>query len=116
MSCFFGLAGRWCGGQNFLALRSKRRFRNSFLNLLFALDGFAARLGKTPAEPLDAARRIDQLLRAREEGMAIRTDVHFDEWNRRVRFELVAAGATRGGFLIVGVYSGLHNEGYGKNK
>ena len=40
----------------------------------FRLDGFAAGFGKTLLEAFDATRRIDKLLRARKERMALRAD------------------------------------------
>src|SRR5438093_13285111 len=80
--------------QDFHLLLSERRFLAFGENeLLFRFDGFAAGFGKALLESFDATRRVDELLPARKEGMAIRTNLKANARLRRARLEGVSAGA-----------------------
>jgi hypothetical protein len=60
-------------------------------------------------EPVNASGGVNQLLTAREEGMAGRADFHADiALVSRPRFERVAAGANHIKFVVSGVNTSLH--------
>src|SRR5271154_65845 len=61
-------------------------------------------------EALDAASRIDQLLLAGEERVAVRADFDAQHvaFDGRARGKSVAAGAVHGYFVIVGMNTGFH--------
>src|SRR5256714_7843487 len=61
-------------------------------------------------EALDPATRVDELLLARVEGMARRTDLNVQLRLRRARVELVPARATDVGDYVVGMDTGLHQH------
>ena len=63
-----------------------------------------------PRETFHASRRVDELLFAREERMALRADFypHQRRFISRARLERAAAGAMDGNFVIIGVDSGFH--------
>src|SRR5216117_1335380 len=60
------------------------------------------------AEPLHAAGRIEQLLLAREEGMAGRADFYVNRGRGRARDKRVTACALDGCPLVFGVNPGFH--------
>src|SRR5690606_16179050 len=60
------------------------------------------------AEALDAAGRVDELLLAGEEGVALRADVHREGLPGRARLDGGAAGAGDGDGLVRGMDVGLH--------
>ena|SRR5258707_11155408 len=72
--------------------------------------GFGRRLlAIAPVESIDAAGRIDQLLLARKERVAGRTDFHVQlALTRRTRLKSLAAGAGHGYFVILRMNSGFH--------
>src|SRR5579872_1959483 len=76
------------------------------LDGLLRLGGLLIFLG----EALDAAGRIDQLLLAGEEGVAVRADFHAQELalHRRSRGERVPAGAMHGDWMVVRMNIRLH--------
>jgi len=76
--------------------------------LLFSLGDL---LREFPLEALNASRRIDQLLLAGEEWVAIRADFDADDisGSRRACIELVAAAAAMDGYrMVIGVNSFFH--------
>src|SRR5215208_7844266 len=66
-------------------------------------------LAVTLVEAVNAAGRVNQLLLAREERMALRADLDVEVvLLRRARLELVAAGAVDVDLVVVGMNSLLH--------
>ncbi len=63
-------------------------------------------------ETLDAARRVDQLLLSREEGVAIGANFNTEHvaLDGRASLEGVSASAVDGYRVIIGVDTGLHNS------
>jgi hypothetical protein len=91
-----------------------RRFFDSGLLFLRTLFGrgnrSVAAFGRVLLfEPVNASGGVNQLLTAREEGMAGRADFHADiALVSRPRFERVAAGANHIKFVVSGVNTSLH--------
>src|SRR3954471_21721648 len=67
-------------------------------------------LGGAALEAIDPATRVDQLLPARVERVAVRADLDVDLGLRRPRRELVAARAAHVSLDVLGVDVGLHRE------
>ena len=67
-------------------------------------------LGVLLAEALNTTRGVDQLLLAREEGVALGADVEMDLVLRRARLERVPAGADDLGGRVHGMDVGLHGS------
>src|SRR5690606_19213086 len=89
----------------------RRRRPNASPSALGGLrGGLVARAPVGPAEAVDAAARVDELLRARVERVARRADVHPDLGARRTRREGVPARAVNVTFDVVGMDIGLHGE------
>src|SRR5215213_5067863 len=65
-------------------------------------------LGSAALEALHAAARVDQLLAAGVEGVAVGADLHADLGRGRARRELVAARTTHVGLDVLGMDFGLH--------
>jgi hypothetical protein len=85
-------------------LRPRERLAESGLHEL-------ARSGLGPvllAETLDATGRIEELLLAREEGMAIAADFNVNHRHSRARDKRIAARALDGRPLVFGVNPGFH--------
>jgi hypothetical protein len=59
---------------------------------------------------LDATRRVDQLLLAREKRMTVGANFQFQVADRRASFERVAAHACNDGFLVLRVNACFHFE------
>src|SRR5215210_996139 len=68
----------------------------------------ARALGGAALEALHAAARVDQLLLARVERVAVRADLHVDVGLGRARRELVAARAAHVRLDVLGMDVGLH--------
>ena len=87
-----------------------RRLRKEGV-LLLCSRGFGSGVGVLLGEALDAAGGVNQLLFAREEGMAVRADFHAQRvaLDGRACCEIVAAGAVHGDGVIVGVDTGFHD-------
>jgi hypothetical protein len=68
-------------------------------------------LGVPLLEALDTARRIDKLLRARKERMALRADADTHVFSRGTRFEDVATRAVNYCVKIFWMYLGFHGQG-----
>ncbi len=60
------------------------------------------------AEALDAARRIQNALLARIERMALRANVHLEDWLRASYGKRVATCAANSGLYVIGMNSRLH--------
>src|SRR5208282_5896444 len=75
------------------------RFRRLFGRLLDAVLAI---------EPLDAPRCIDQALRASVKRMALRADLDVKLFDRRARFEGVAAGTSYRAAAVLGMDSSFH--------
>src|ERR1700730_8983721 len=80
--------------------------------LLFG-SGFRRLLGRLldavlAIEPLDASRCIDQTLRASVKRMALRADLDVKLFERRARFEGVAASANDCAAAVFRMYSSFH--------
>src|SRR3954452_2644845 len=73
--------------------------------------GLGARgaLGGAALEALDATARVDQLLAAGVERVAVRADLDVDLRLRRARRELVAARAAHVSLDVLGMDCGLHS-------
>jgi hypothetical protein len=63
-------------------------------------------------KPLDAARGVDQLLLAREERVAVRTDLEPDLGLRRPGFPRMTTGAMHVSVLVFRMDIGLHDVTY----
>lgn len=85
-----------------------RRWKRT--RLLLRGCGFCGGVGVLLRETFDAACRIDQLLFAGEERVAIRADFDAQHvtFDGRARGKRVAAGAVYGYLMIVGVNTGFH--------
>src|ERR671923_1070457 len=70
----------------------------------------AAGLLEAALEALHPAARVEQLLLARVERVAVRADLDVQLGLRRARLELVAAGAANGRQDVLGMDSGLHRS------
>src|SRR3954449_4723519 len=70
----------------------------------------ARSLGGAALEAIDPAARVDQLLPARVERVAVGADLDVDLGLGRARRELVAARAAHVGLDVLGVDLGLHRE------
>src|SRR5204863_3756225 len=73
-----------------------------------ASQRLAAALGRSALETLYTATRVDELLAAGVEGMALGTDLDVQLGLRRARCELVAARAGDVRFYVFGMNSCLH--------
>src|SRR3954471_16305069 len=73
------------------------------------LAAAGAGTGQPALEALDATARIDQLLLAGVERMAVGADLHVHVALRGTRHELVPAGAAHGGLCVFGMDLGLHS-------
>src|SRR5919108_4650683 len=69
----------------------------------------AAGLLEAALEALHPAARVEQLLLARVERVAVRADLDVQLGLRRARLELVAAGAANGRQDVLGMDAGLHS-------
>src|SRR4051812_6135724 len=92
------------------ASRSARRSPSTTGRLAPALL-LLGRGGLATLEPLDASARVDQLLPARVERVAVRADLDVDLGLRGARRELVAARAAHVGFDVLGMDFSLHGSG-----
>src|SRR5215207_11058356 len=95
-----GLAPYWCAHNRRIGLA--RRIRLAAAR--------AARALEPALEALDTSTRIQQLLLARVERMAVRADLDVQLWLGRARFELVAARAANGCGDVIGMDVGLHGR------
>src|SRR3954452_23598713 len=95
-------------GASFCAIRapSGRRVSDMRVGGLSLVAAGAA--GGAALEALHAATRVDQLLLARVERMAVRADLHVDLRLGRAGRELVAAGAADVSLDVLGMDVGLH--------
>jgi hypothetical protein len=63
---------------------------------------------QAPLKPLDLARRIDETLFAREEGVALRADVDVQVFLRRAGLPRTAATTRDGGHFVLGMDARFH--------
>src|SRR5262245_21039618 len=63
-------------------------------------------------ETLNPPRGVDKLLLAREEGVALRTDIHVNIWHCRTRLNDVATGTGDRGWLVFRMNAFFHNKSY----
>src|SRR5215211_594543 len=109
------LAGRWPVRERARRVRSRIRTREPVaVTIFYSRIGLAATRAagalEPPLEALDASTRVQQLLLARVEGMAVRADLDVQLGLRRARLELVAARAANGGGDVFGMEVGLHGR------
>src|SRR3954471_20280590 len=74
------------------------------------LAAAGAGTGQPALEALHATTRVDQLLLAGVERMAVGADLHVHVALGGTRNELVPAGAAHGGLCVLGMDVGLHNS------
>src|SRR5215211_1834802 len=95
-------------GASFCAIRAPSGRRVSDMASWVASSCRRERGGGAALEALHAATRVDQLLLARVERVAVRADLHVDLRLGRAGRELVAAGAADVSLDVLGVDVGLH--------